>query len=97
MPIDPQDLRTHILEAARIARRLPPNSAEVFCEVTAELSKVRGLTRSMALDVARESMPGSYHAFCIRQEQHTAPEIFPHKEAYQKRLMAAVARGGRLN
>jgi hypothetical protein len=97
MPINPQDLRTHILEAARIARRLPPNSAEAFCEVCAELSKVRGLTRSMALDVARESMPGSYRAFCIRQEQHTAPEIFPHKEGYQERRAAMAARGGRLN
>jgi len=94
--IDPESMRLCIKAAAKIVERMPANSAKTFAAVTAELSKIRGISKAVALKTAMESLPGSYRAFCRAQEEHQAPELFPHREEYQKRRLRAI-QTGRIN
>jgi hypothetical protein len=89
-------IQEHCQAVAREFRASQPNSAHTFIAMCRKLGKVPGLSKTAAMEIARELFPGSHKAFLKAEEQGKAlPQLFPKKSAstYEQRRAAALARG----
>jgi len=94
-PLDPKEFAEHVQAAARLVSQMPPNHARTFAAVAGELSKINGISKAVALSVARQTVPGSARAFDMAESAGNAPRLFTRQDFEARRLRAAQT--GRIN
>jgi hypothetical protein len=91
-------LKKHISDVLREYRLNRKGTAAAFIRQYRKFAAIPGLSKTRALDLAKDTFPAEYKAYCNAQERgEQLPPLDGQKPDYQQRLAAMVANGGRLN